>query len=160
MSCRDPACRDPPAFGHHMGFISRGFPSPYGSCQREAKVRHQTAIKGSNPDFSLGLSSEVLSTIFKKDSGGLESVLPLLGELLKAIEAHLPACQLCRWQLGPSKWSLRTTKSLGPIIVTALRMGLPRANIGPATCGFACNCPVLEAGDNGSVRAQQNPPYK
>ena len=30
------------------------------------------------------------------------SVFPLLGELPKAIEPHLPVCQLYRWQLGPN----------------------------------------------------------
>ena len=32
-------------------------------------------------------------------------VFPLLGELPKAIEPHLPVCQLYRWQLGPSMWT-------------------------------------------------------
>ena len=50
---------------------------------------------------------------------------PLLGELPKAIEPHLPVCQLYRWQLGPSKWSSPTTKSLDPIVVTALRVAFP-----------------------------------
>ena len=67
-------------------------------------------------------------------------VFPLLGELPKAIEPHLPACQLNRWQLGPNMWSSPTTKSLDPIEVTALRVGFP----GPATCGFASNCPEPE----------------
>ena len=49
-------------------------------------------------------------------------VFPLLGELPKAIEPQLPVCQLCRWQLGPSMWTSPTTKSLDPIVVTALRV--------------------------------------
>ena len=52
-------------------------------------------------------------------------VFPLLGELPRAIESHLPVCQLCRWQLGPNMWSSPTTKSLDPIVVTTLRVGLP-----------------------------------
>ena len=48
-------------------------------------------------------------------------VFPLLGELPKAIEPHLPVCQLYRRQLGPSMWTSPTTKSLDPIVVTALR---------------------------------------
>ena len=72
-------------------------------------------------------------------------VFPLLGELPKAIEPHLPVCQLCRWQLGPSMWTSPTTMSLDPIVVIALRVGFPGESHGPATCGFACNCPEPEA---------------
>ena len=50
-------------------------------------------------------------------------VFPLLCELPKAIESHLPVCQLYRWQLGPNMWSSPTTKSLDPIVATALRVG-------------------------------------
>ena len=67
-------------------------------------------------------------------------VFPLLGELPKAIEPHLPVCQLYRWQLGHYMWPSPTTKSLDPIVVTALRVGFPGESHGPATCGFACNC--------------------
>ena len=66
---------------------------------------------------------------------------PLQGELQKAIEQHLPVCQLYRWQLGPDMWSSPTTKSLDPIVITALRVGFPGESHGPTTCGFACNCP-------------------
>ena len=72
-------------------------------------------------------------------------VFPLLGELPKAIEPHLPVCQLYRWQLGPSIRTSPTTKSLDPIVVTALRVDFPGESHGPATCGFACNCPETEA---------------
>ena len=44
-------------------------------------------------------------------------VFLLLGELPKAIEPHLPVCQIYYWQLGPNMWSSPTTKSLEPIIV-------------------------------------------
>ena len=70
---------------------------------------------------------------------------PLLGELPKAIEPHLPVCQLYRWQLGPNMWSSPTTKSLNPIVVTDLRVGFPGESHGPATCGFTCKCPEPEA---------------
>ena len=72
-------------------------------------------------------------------------VFPLLGELPKAIEPDLPVCQLYRWQLGPNMWSSPTTKSFDPIVVTALRVDFPGESHGPATCGFACNCPQPEA---------------
>ena len=71
-------------------------------------------------------------------------VFPLLGELPKAIEPHLLVCQLYRWNIGPNMWSSPTTKSLDPIVVTALRVGFPGESHGPATCGFACNCPEPE----------------
>ena len=73
------------------------------------------------------------------------SVFPLLNELPKAIEPHLPVCQLYRWQLGPSMWTSPTTKSLDPIVVTALRVGFPGESHRPATCGFAYDCPEPEA---------------
>ena len=72
-------------------------------------------------------------------------VFPLLGEQPKAIEPHLPVCQLYRWQLGPNMWSSPTTKSLDPIVVTDLRVGFPGESHGPATSGFACNCSEPEA---------------
>ena len=72
-------------------------------------------------------------------------VFPLLVELPKVIEPHLPICQLYRWKLGPNTWSSPTTKSLDPIVVTALRVGIPGESHGPATCRFACNCPEPEA---------------
>ena len=58
-------------------------------------------------------------------------VFPLLDELPKAIEPHLPVCQLYRWQLGPNMWSSPTTKSLDPIVFTALRVGFPGESHGP-----------------------------
>ena len=72
-------------------------------------------------------------------------VFSLLGELPKAIEPQLSICQLYRWQLGPNMWSSPTTKSLDPIVVTALRVGFSGESHGPVTCGFACNCPEPEA---------------
>ena len=72
-------------------------------------------------------------------------VFPLLGELPKTIETHLPVSQLYRWQLGPNMWSSPTTKSLDPIVVTSLRVGFPGESHGPSTCGFACNSPEPEA---------------
>ena len=73
------------------------------------------------------LSPEVIfSKLYTpQDSGGLKSVFPLLCELPKAIEPHLPVYQLYRWQLGPNKWTSPTTMSLDPIVVTALREGFP-----------------------------------
>ena len=41
--------------------------------------------------------------ILPQDSGDLKVVFHLLGELPRSMEPHLPACQLCRRQLGPTK---------------------------------------------------------
>ena len=83
--------------------------------------------------------------IIQPDSRGFKSVVPLLGELPKAIEPHLPFCQLFRWQLDPSKWSSPTTKLLDAIIVTVLLVGFPAESLRSTTGGFACNCPMPEA---------------
>ena len=72
-------------------------------------------------------------------------VFPLLGELPKAIEPHMPVCQLYRWQLVHTMWSSHTTKSLNLIVVIALRVDIPREILGSATYGYALNCPVPEA---------------
>ena len=78
---------------------------------------------------------------FRKTVGCEIRVFPLLGELPKAIEPQTHGCQLYRWKLGPNMWSSPTTKSLDPIVVTALRAGFPGESHGSATCGFAFNCP-------------------
>ena len=72
-------------------------------------------------------------------------ISPLLGELPKATEHQMPVCQLYRWKLGPNMWSSPTTKSLDPIVATALRVGFQGESHGLATCGFACNCTEPEA---------------
>ena len=79
---------------------------------------------------------------FARQRGFEIRVFPLLGEQSKAVDLHLPVCQLCRWQLGPNKWSSPTTKSLYPIVVTSLRVGFPWESLGLATCEIACNCPM------------------
>ena len=72
-------------------------------------------------------------------------VFPLLGELPKDVEPHLPVCQQYRWQLGPNMWSSPTTKSLDPTVVSDLRVCFPGESHGAATSGFASNCPEPEA---------------
>ena len=64
-------------------------------------------------------------------------VFSLLDELPKAIESHLPDCQLCRWQLGLRKSSSPTTMTFNCILVTAIRVGFPGECLGCATCGSA-----------------------
>ena len=125
-----------------------GFPSSLGSCRRErSDFNFKPPLGAPLLIFSSRLSPEVFSTsgYFRKTAGVEIRFFPLLGELPKAIEPHLPVCQLYRWQLGPNMWSAPTTKSLDPIVVAALRVGFQGESHGPATCGFACNCPEPEA---------------
>ena len=141
MSCRRPSLSGPACAWTPHGYYLWGGSSSLGSCRREVRAQHQTAIRDSTPDFSSRLSPEIFST-----SGYFRvRVFPLLGELLKAIEPHLPVCQLYRWQLGPNMWSSPTTKSLDPIVATALKVGFPGESHRPATCGLTCNCPKPEA---------------
>ena len=72
-----------------------------------------------------------------RQSGYGISVFPLLSELPKAMEPHQPVCQLYCWQLGPNMWFSSMTKSLEPIVVTALWMDFPEE--------FARNYLMLEA---------------
>ena len=47
---------------HTIRVLSVQVPFPMGSYQREARVQHQTAFRGSTPDFSSKLSPEVFSS--------------------------------------------------------------------------------------------------
>ena len=129
-----------------MGFICGGFLPPMGSA-------------GERPDFDIKPPLRAALLIFPRrdhlkffpqgDSSARQRgfqirVIPLLGELPKTIEPHLPACQSYRWQLASNTWSSPTTKSLDPIIDTALRVDLQGESLGPATVGFACNFLVPE----------------
>ena len=143
----DPVCRDPPARGHHTGFMCGEFPSPWGAAGERSE--HSIKLPLGSPLLIIH-RGYLLKSFPQVDTSarqrGFEiSVFPRLGELPKAIEPHLPACQLYRWQLGPNMWSSPTTMSLDPIVVTALRVGFLVESHGSATCGFACNCPEPEA---------------
>ena len=93
--------------------VSVGGSPPLWSCWREVRVLHQTAFRGSTPDFSSRLSPEVFSTsgYFRKTVAFEIRVFPLLGELPKAIEPHLPVCSYpagnsvptCGLRLRPSR---------------------------------------------------------
>ena len=52
-------------------------------------------------------------------------VFTLLCISTKAVEPHLPACQLCRLQICSNTWSSTMTKSLDPIEVTAILVDFP-----------------------------------
>ena len=138
----DPVCRDPAARGHHTGFICGGFTSPWGAAGDRSEFSIKPPLVAPLLIFHRGyrLKSFPQVDTSAKQRAFEKRVFPLLGELSKAIEPHLPASQLYRWQLGPNMWSSPTTKLLDPIVVNALRVGFPGESHGPATCGFACNC--------------------
>ena len=147
MSCRRPCLSGPACAWTPHRFFCGGFPSTLWSCRTEVRVRHQTARRGSNTYFPWRLSLKFFPQVDNsaRQQGFEIRVFPLLGELPKAIEPHLPACQLNLWQLGLNMWSSPTNNSLDPITVTVLRVGFPGESHGPATCGSACNCPEPEA---------------
>ena len=122
---RDPVCLELHERGLQAGFICMGFPSPMG-------------VAGERPEFDIKPPLGAPLLIFPQgyllmsfpqgDTSARQRrfqfrVFPLVVELLKAIEPHLPVCQLYRWQLSPNEWSSPTTKSLDPIVVTTLRVG-------------------------------------
>ena len=127
MSCRRPSYRDPPARGHHTGFICGGNLPPCGAAGERSEFNIKPPLGAPLLIFPRGylLKSFPQVDTSARQRGFEIRVFPLLGELPKAIEPHLPVCQLYRWQLGPSMWTSPTTKSLDPIVVTALRVGFP-----------------------------------
>ena len=143
----DPVCRVPPARGHHTGIICGGTLSIWGAAGERSEFNIKPPLGAPLQNFPRGylLKSFPQVDTSARQRGFEIRVFPLLGELPKAIEPHLPVCQLYRWQLGPNMWSSPTTKSFDPIVVTALRVGFPGESHGPATCGFSCNCPEPEA---------------
>ena len=84
---------------------------------------------------------------------GFEIRVPLLSELPKAVEPHLPVCQLYHWQLGHNVWSSTTTGRKTPIVAAAHRVDFPG--------GKTCTCHLwicmqffgARGMDNGGVRA-------
>ena len=143
----DPVCLDTPASGHQTGFICSRLPSQMGATGERSEFDITPTLRAPLLTFPKGY---LLKYFQQGDTSARQRmyeirIFPLLGELPKVIEPHLLVYQLYRWQLGPNKRSLPTTKSLDPIIVTAIRVGSPWENIGPASCGIACNCLVPKA---------------
>ena len=139
MSCRRPSLSGPACAWTPHVFVW-GFPSPLWSCPREFSFKPPLGAP-----FLIFPRGYLLKSFSQVDTSARQwrfkiRVFPLLGELPKAIEPHLPVCQLYRWQLRPNMCSSSTTKSLDPIVVTAIRVDFPGESHGPATCGFACNC--------------------
>ena len=130
-----------------MGFCLWEYPSPWGAAGERSESDIKPPLGAPLLIFPQGylLTSFLQVDTFARHQVFEIRIFPLLGELPKAIEPHMPVCQLYRWQLGPNMWSSPTTKSLDPIVVTTLRVGFQGESHGPATCGFACNCPEPEA---------------
>ena len=116
----DPVCRDPPARGHHTGFFCGGSLPPCAAAGERSEFNIKSPLGAPPLTFPRGhlLKSFPQVDTSARQRGFEIRVFPLLGELPKAIEPHLPVCQLYRWQLGPNMWSSPTTKSLDPIVVT------------------------------------------
>ena len=147
MSCRRPSLSGPDCAWTPHGFSLWGFPSPLGAAGERSDFNIKPPLGAPLLIVPWG---NLLESIPQVDTSAWQRgfeirVSPLLGELPKAIEPHLPVCQLFRWQLGPSMWTSHTIRSLDPTVVTALRVGFPGESHGHATCGFACNCPEPEA---------------
>ena len=112
---------------HHTGFIFGGFPSLMESCRETSEFNIKPFLGAPLLIFP---RDNLLKSFPQVDTSARQRgfeirIFPLLGELPKAIEPHLPVFQLYRWQLGPNMWSSPTTKSLDPIVVTALRVVFP-----------------------------------
>ena len=142
----DPVCRYPPARGHQW-ILSVHFLSPMGAAGERPEFDIKPALMAALLIFRRG---DFLRLFPQGDASarmrGFEiRVIPLLGELPRAIESHLPACRLYRWQLYPNMRSSPTTKKLDPIVVTALRVEFPWEGHALVTRGIACNCPMPEA---------------
>ena len=135
----DSACRDPPARGCHTGFICVGSLQP----MRAAGERPEFDIRPPLGNPRLIVPRGHIQKTFPHGNTSAKNwwfkirTFPLLGKLPMAIEPHLPVCQLYRWQLDPIKCSLPTTKSIDPIMFTALRLGFPMESRRPAKCGLA-----------------------
>ena len=146
MSCRRPSLSGPACAWTPHGFYLWGYP-PCGATGERSEFNIKPPIGAPLLIFPRGYLMKSFSQVdtSARQRGFEMRVFPLIGELPMAIETHLPVCQLFRWQLGPNMWFSPSTNSLDSIVVTALRVGFPGESHGPATCGFACNCPEPEA---------------
>ena len=98
----DPVCRDPPARGHHTGYVCGGTLPPWGAAWERSEFNIKPPLGAPLMIFPQGylLKSFPRVDTSARQRGFEISVFPLLGELPKPIEPHLPVCQLYRWQLG------------------------------------------------------------
>ena len=90
--------------GHHPSFICGGFPSPLGAAGERSEFDIKPPLGAPLLIFPRGyllMSFPQVDTCARQQGFEIR-VFPLLGELPKAFEPHLPVCQLYRWQLGPN----------------------------------------------------------
>ena len=151
MSCRRPSLSGPTCAWAPHGFYLWGTLPPCGAAGERSEFNIKPPLGAPLLIFPRGY---LLKSFPQVDTSarqwGFEiRVSPLLGELPKAIEPHLPVCQLCRWQLGPNMWSSPTTKSLDPIVVAALRVVFP----GEGHMWICQQFSGARGMDNGGVRA-------
>ena len=133
--------------GHHTSFICGGSLPPCGAAGERSDVTIKPPLGDPLLIFPQGY---LLKSFPQVDTSarqwGFEiRVFPLLGELPKAIEPHLPVCQLYRRQLGPKHVVFAYDQVVRHHRSNRPSGGLPRGSHGPATCGFACNCPEPKA---------------
>ena len=126
----DPVGRDPPARGHHTEYIYRAVPFPQ---WKQPEFDNKPPLRA--PQLVL-LEGDLLKAFPQVDTSARQLGLwirgvPLLFEQPMVMEPHLPVCQLHRWQLDPTKWSSPTTKSIIPIVVTALRLASQEKALNP-----------------------------
>ena len=127
MSCRRPSLSGPACAWTPHRFYCGGVHLPWGAAGERSEFNIKPPLGAPLLIFPWGylLKSFPQVDTSARQRGFEIRVFPLLGELPKAFEPHLPVCQLYRWQLGPNMWSSPTTKSLDPIVVTALCVGFP-----------------------------------
>ena len=98
----DPVCQDPPARGQHTYFICGGSLPPCGAAAERSESNIKPPLGAPLLIFPRGYLQKSFPQVdtSARQRGFEVRVFPLLGELPKATEPHLPVCQLCRWQLG------------------------------------------------------------
>ena len=140
------------AFSPHVLSVVRFLPSTGAAAERsEFDIKPHLKAPLLNVPRGYLLKTFPHGAISAMQQGFELRVFLLLGDLPKAIEPHLPVCQLSCWWLHPTKWSSPMTMLLDPIVVTAPVLGFQWVSLGPAT-----NCLQLSGAwgmDNGGVRA-------
>ena len=127
MSCRRPSLTGSAYAWTPHGFFCGRFLPPWGAAGERSEFNIKPPLGAPLLIFPRGylLKSFPQVDTSARQRGFEIRAFPLLGEPPKAIEQHLPVCQLYHWQLGPNMWSSPTTKSLDPIVITALLFGFP-----------------------------------
>ena len=147
MSCRRPSLSGPACAWRPHVFICGGSIPPWGAAGERSEFDIKPPLGAKLLIFPRGF---LLKTFPQVDTSARQRgfeirVFPLLGELQKAIEPHLPDFQSYRWQLGPKHVVFAYDQVAKPHRSYRPSVGFPGKSHGPATSGFACNCPEPEA---------------